>query len=113
VAGLLRPIGGPVGADLIRLPRARPFTIGRDAASNLQVYDQRVSRHHARIEYERGEYVITDLDSTNGIYVNRQRITRPTVLRHGDEIDIANTDEVRFTFETRSLSEAPVAAGGV
>ena len=112
MAGQLRPIGGSVGTDLIRLPRARPFTIGRDDASDLQVYDPRVSRQHARIEYVRGDYVITDLESTNGIYVNGQRITGPTVLRNGDEVEIANTGEVRFTFETRPLSEAPVAAAG-
>src|SRR4029079_2156954 len=70
MAGQLRPTGGAVGTDLIVLPRARPFRIGLDAESDLQVFDPRISRRHGRIDRVGGDYVITDLQSTNGIYVN-------------------------------------------
>jgi pSer/pThr/pTyr-binding forkhead associated (FHA) protein len=56
---------------------------------------------------------IEDLNSTNGVFVNNVRITEPTTLRHGDNLEIANTGEVTFRFELRPLSEPPdvVAAG--
>lgn len=111
MAGQLRPTGGPVGTELIVLPRARPFRIGRDAESDLQVFDPRVSRRHGQIEHQSGEYVITDLTSTNGIFVNGRRIAEPVTLAHGDVVEIANTGELTFAFELRPLSEAPQAAG--
>jgi pSer/pThr/pTyr-binding forkhead associated (FHA) protein len=57
-----------------------------------------------------GDYVITDLQSTNGIYVNGRRVTEPVALKHGDAVEIANTGELLFTFELRPLSEAPQPA---
>jgi pSer/pThr/pTyr-binding forkhead associated (FHA) protein len=99
-----------VGTDLIVLPRARPFRIGRDAESDLQVFDPRISRRHGRIDRVESDYVITDLQSTNGIYVNGRRVSAPTALKHGDAVEIANTGELLFTFELRPLSEAPRAA---
>jgi hypothetical protein len=107
MAGQLVRTGGPMNADVITLPRARPFRIGRDETSDLQVFDVRISRHHAKIEHRRGEYIITDLGSTNGVFINGERITQPTVLRHNDALEIANTGAVTFRFEQRSLSEPP------
>jgi hypothetical protein len=113
MAGQLRATGGPMNADLITLPRARPFRIGRDEKSDLQVFDARISRNHAMIEHHRGEFIVTDLNSTNGVYVNGRRITEPTVLQHGNTLEIGNAGNVTFRFELRPLSEPPdvVAAG--
>jgi pSer/pThr/pTyr-binding forkhead associated (FHA) protein len=73
----------------IRYELCPPSTrIGR--AENNDVVlpgDMRVSRHHARVDFENEQWVITDARSTNGTAVNGQRITTHS-LRHGDHIRI-------------------------
>lgn len=51
-------------------------------------YDAGVSRRHARIVCHNGSYVLEDLSSSNGTFLNRQRVSpdRPVPLHHGDEI---------------------------
>ncbi len=104
MAGQLRPTGGPIGADVIALPRSRAFRIGRDASSDLQVFDPRISRNHAEINRRGNDYIVSDLNSTNGIYINGRRITEPALLRDGDAVEIGNTGGVTFTFELRPVS---------
>jgi pSer/pThr/pTyr-binding forkhead associated (FHA) protein len=102
LTGQLRPIQGPAGLGLIPLPRRRAFVVGRDAGVDLQVVDERVSRKHARIELRDGVFVLTDLNSTNGVFVNGVRVAGSTALAHEDEIEIANFGEVRLRFELRA-----------
>jgi FHA domain len=58
--------------------------IGRDVTSNIAIGDAEVSRKHARLTFQGGKYVIEDLGSTNGTFVNGQRLTGPVVLKPGD-----------------------------
>jgi RND superfamily putative drug exporter len=97
--GRLHSIGGSVGADVITLPRTQPFRIGRDPSSELQVFDVRISRNHARIDYQAGEFIVTDFGSTNGTIINGRRISSPTTLRDGDQLEIGHMGAVRFRFE--------------
>jgi hypothetical protein len=62
--------------------------IGRSESNNLVIKDQRVSRSHAQLRLVGNRYVIFDLDSTGGTFVNDQRITR-TALYPGDVISLA------------------------
>jgi EAL domain-containing protein (putative c-di-GMP-specific phosphodiesterase class I) len=71
-----------------------PFTIGRTDASDLQVDSSRVSREHAVIVREGNAFRIRDLDSTNGTFVNGERIEE-AVLGDGDLVVIADAE---FTF---------------
>jgi pSer/pThr/pTyr-binding forkhead associated (FHA) protein len=64
--------------------------IGRSRSNDIHLADERVSRHHARIELQQDVFVISDLDSANGTYVNGQRIERHW-LQSGDEIRIGDT----------------------
>lgn len=67
------------------------LTIGRAEACGLQLEDTYVSQMHARI-FSRGEgYVVEDLGSTNGTYLNRRRITSPTELQRGDQVKVGKT----------------------
>lgn len=100
--GQLRPTGGSVGVDVITLPQMRPFRIGRDEENELQLYDARISREHARIDHVDGRFVVTDLGSTNGVFVNGKQIHAPTTLRHGDLIEVGNMGTVTFAFEQRT-----------
>ncbi len=67
---------------------AGSFTIGRNPANNLRLNVQQVSSNHARIDYVNGQFLIEDLNSTNGTHVNADRIEpkTPTPLKIGDVI---------------------------
>ncbi|MEW6020463.1 MAG: FHA domain-containing protein, partial [Pseudomonadota bacterium] len=64
----------------------------------MVINDSNVSRRHAEIRQEGNEYVIVDLDSTNGVEVNGQRVRKRT-LRSGDVITLGAT-RVRFEHKT-------------
>ena len=64
--------------------------LGRDAACAVQLHDTEVSRHHADIAWTEGAHVLTDLNSSNGTFVNGQRVRRHT-LSSGDQIQIGGT----------------------
>jgi pSer/pThr/pTyr-binding forkhead associated (FHA) protein/subtilisin family serine protease len=69
-------------------------SIGRSRDNNIYLADERASRHHARIELQQGVFVIFDLDSVNGTFVNGQRVMRQA-LSNGDEIRIGGS-RLRF-----------------
>jgi pSer/pThr/pTyr-binding forkhead associated (FHA) protein len=73
----------PLGYELV--------TIGRHEDNTVILPDPLVSRHHTEIAMQGGEWVIRDLGSANGTYVNGQRITGPRVLDHGDSIQVGHT----------------------
>src|SRR5687767_13935366 len=49
-----------------------------------------VSKRHARLLYRDSRFIVTDLNSTNGTYVNRRRISQATIVREGDRIYIGD-----------------------
>ena len=63
------------------------LTIGRSPHSDLFLDDVTVSRHHARVIRDADGYLVEDLNSLNGTYVNRKRIERHR-MTHGDELQI-------------------------
>src|SRR5512141_2555797 len=62
--------------------------IGRDTSSNIAINDAEISRKHARLTFQGGKYVIEDLGSTNGTFVNGQRLASPAVLKSGDVVSL-------------------------
>jgi pSer/pThr/pTyr-binding forkhead associated (FHA) protein len=92
-----------------RLQTHRPFTVGRDPGNDIILRDPKVSRHHAEIVFERGFFVLHDLASANGTYVNGKRI-RVAPLTHGARLRMGNTYG-RFSEELPTESESsPIAA---
>lgn len=72
-------------------------TLGRDASCQLALHDFRASRRHAQIVMQAdGQYLLTDLESTNGTYVNGELVTGARSLQNGDQILIGDT-LLRFT----------------
>mgnify|MGYP001046308994 CR=1 FL=1 len=63
--------------------------MGRDEQCDLVIPDRQVSRQHARIRLEGDGYILEDLDSKNGTFVNGQQLDSPHFLQDGDEIQIA------------------------
>lgn len=73
-----------------RLQTHRPFTVGRDPGNDIILRDPKVSRHHAEIVFERGFFVLHDLASANGTYVNAKRV-RVAPLTHGAKLRLGNS----------------------
>ncbi len=92
----------PAPGALLRLddrivPLEGPFvTIGRSLDNDIILESEDVSRHHAQIKWRQGVYVLTDLGSANGTWVNGQPVRHEWVLHHGDRIRFAH---VEATFE--------------
>lgn len=63
-------------------------TIGRDLNNEIVINDPEVSRRHARLFLQGVNYVLEDLGSTNGTFVNGQRLMGPYVLRPGEVITL-------------------------
>jgi serine phosphatase RsbU (regulator of sigma subunit)/pSer/pThr/pTyr-binding forkhead associated (FHA) protein len=74
-----------------------PFHIGRQPESHLIVRDSRVSRAHARIMVENGEFVLEDLASRHGTFVNGKRIAHQ-VLANSDKIEFGGQDSYQLIF---------------
>jgi serine phosphatase RsbU (regulator of sigma subunit) len=74
-----------------------PFVLGRHTDHNLVLRDNRVSRTQARIFEENGQYVIEDLSSRHGTWVNGVQIDRH-VLRNSDRIEFGVRESYQITF---------------
>ncbi|WDI42459.1 FHA domain-containing protein [Bremerella sp. P1] len=77
-----------------------PFIIGRNATCNLTVESGRVSREHAEVIRHGSGYLIRDLRSTNGVYINGEKIDEH-ILVDGDTVSIAD-----FEFDFHCPSDA-------
>jgi pilus assembly protein CpaF len=62
--------------------------IGRDSSNSIAINDAEISRKHSRLSFQGGKYVIEDLGSTNGTFVNGQRLAGPVVLKPGDVVSL-------------------------
>ena len=70
---------------------ATPITIGRSAENTLVLDDDYVSSRHARLYPHEGSWVVEDLGSTNGTYLDRTRLTTAMVLPVGSPVRIGKT----------------------
>lgn len=67
-----------------------PVTIGREEGNQLRLNDERVSRFHAKVQFDNGEIILTDLESTNGTRVNNN-VIQIRRLRPGDRIGVGRS----------------------
>ncbi len=99
----LKVIEGKQTGTLIPLNRQK-FLIGREEDCQLRPNSDLVSRHHCVIAVDDFTVRIRDLGSTNGTFVNNQRITTQVVLKQGDLIRIG---KLAFEMQIRTI-ETPV-----
>jgi len=70
---------------------ADELTIGRAAECQMTLDDNFVSQKHARVYPSGGNYVVEDLGSTNGTYLNRTRLSGAMTMQRGDRLQVGNT----------------------
>lgn len=79
---------GPLPARGHAFPLHDATSIGRGAASNIRIDDPFLSAEHALVSLRDGQAYIEDLGSTNGTFVNRRQIAKPTTLQLGDVVQV-------------------------
>jgi len=67
------------------------LTVGRAAGCGVTLDDTYASQIHARVFAKDGQLFLEDLGSTNGTYLNSQKVLGPQVMRRGDRLQIGNT----------------------
>lgn len=72
-------------------PLGQELTVGRAAGCQVTLDDTYVSQLHARVFARDGQYLVEDLGSTNGTYLNRARVTGAMVMKRGDRLQVGNT----------------------
>ncbi|HEX5098423.1 MAG TPA: FHA domain-containing protein [Polyangiaceae bacterium] len=82
-------------------------SVGRVQGNHIVLPKGNVSKRHARLLYRDGRFIVTDLNSTNGTYVNRRRIAQATIVREGDRIYVGD-----FVLRIEPESESADAAVG-
>lgn len=102
-AARVTPTGGPKTGALVvlavagplegrRLELATPATIGRDASCDLTLADDRfVSGHHAEVVKEGRRIIVRDLGSTNGTFVNGERVEGSMRVTRGDVLQVGQS----------------------
>lgn len=78
------------GAERREMFDTAELSVGRVQGNELMLPKGNVSKRHARLLYRDGRFIVTDLNSTNGTYVNRRKITQATIVREGDRIYIGD-----------------------
>src|SRR5713101_2287212 len=87
----------PTGARREVEITSTPFRIGRQAGNELTLRDSRISRQQAQVLIDNGNYVLEDMGSRHGTFVNGQKVTRKE-LRPKDVVDFGMSDSYRMIY---------------
>jgi predicted component of type VI protein secretion system len=85
-------------------------TLGRDVSNDIVINDAEVSRNHARLTAQSGSYLIEDLASTNGTFVNGQRLIGPKLLNAGDVVGLGETVVLEYGVVASDAGATVIAA---
>jgi hypothetical protein len=97
VKPVLRCTAGPADGKVFALKADSALSIGRAPTNDIELADASVSGEHCRVRPEQGVFVLHDLKSTNGTFVNDKRVARQ-VLREGNVIRVGET-KLTYTLE--------------
>jgi pSer/pThr/pTyr-binding forkhead associated (FHA) protein len=94
----LRILDGSAAGETFEVGRTRA-TMGRSPENQILMNDEKLSRRHAGIEFKDGDFWLSDLGSSNGTFVNQNRLHAPHRLRSGDVIKLGGV-RLSVTLET-------------
>lgn len=78
------------GAERRELFDKNEVVVGRLQGNDLMLQKSNVSKRHAKLVFHSGRFIVADIESTNGTYVNGRRIGKPTIVREGDKIYVGD-----------------------
>lgn len=93
---------GPSVGKVYPLDKNEMF-LGRDLSNDIVINDPEISRRHARLFTQGNTIAVEDLGSTNGTFVNGQRLMGPNVLRPGDVITFG--ERMSLVFESADFDQ--------
>ena len=90
----------------IQLSQTKVMTVGRQAGVFLLLDHGSISRRHAELRYANGQYVLHDMGSTNGTYINDKQLAENStmILKHNDRVSFGK--DIAFTFQLRTGGNA-------
>ena len=97
---------GPDAGRVLAIPKEAPVTFGRAETCTHNWPDGSLSRLHAQVVYVAGAYVIKDEGSTNGTFVNDQRVQKTARLSDGDRVQLGMHLTMRFSLVTQDEESA-------
>ena len=102
---------GPSAGKVFPMEKAEMF-VGRDLNNDIVINDPEVSRRHARFFIQGNSYVLEDLGSTNGTFINGQRLSSPYPLRVGETITFGERITLAFepVVEDEDATRVPTSA---
>ena len=104
--------GGPNSGVTVRLS-GHAVTVGRRSDNDVVVDETTVSRRHSLIMESADGFIVRDLNTTNGTFVNRNKIGQAEYpLRHGDQISLGGS-EVTLVFRFEGPRTSPVDTDGI
>lgn len=104
---------GPIPGKVFPLEKSEIY-LGREAGNDIFINEPEVSRRHARLTLQSGNYILEDLGSTNGTFVNQQRVSGLRILHPGDTITLGENVSLTFelaTFDPNATPDSLSAAG--
>lgn len=96
--GVLTVLGGIRTGSVIDVS-GEPVVVGRTDEADVTIDDHSLSRRHARFTALRGHYYVSDLDSTNGTFVNGERVQRAVELSDGVRVQLGEATLLRFSLQ--------------
>ena len=93
---------GPSAGKVFPLDKPEVI-VGRDLNNDIVINDPEVSRRHARFFIQGNSYVLEDLGSTNGTFINGQRLSAPYALHIGEAITFG--ERINLVFDTEDVAE--------
>ena len=100
VCGWIVALNGQHKGEDFRL-RTGKNVLGTAADCDIVLTDKKISRKHATLRYEGGEFQIADLDSSNGTFVNDEKVQKHDLIDN----DIIKLGDIQFEFKCRAMRE--------
>jgi hypothetical protein len=100
VCGWMVALNGQHKGEDFRL-RVGKNVLGTAADCDIVLTDKKISRKHATIRYEGGEFQIADLDSSNGTFVNDEKVQKHDLIDN----DMVKLGDIEFEFKCRAMRE--------
>lgn len=104
--GILTIVSGPEAGKIVPVTQGDVVTLGRSEECTMRFEDTSLSRVHARVMYVMNTYMLGDAGSTNGTFVNDERISKAAHLEDGDRILLGTNTVLRFSLVSDEEEEA-------